>query len=140
MTLSYLRAIAEFCDRKFEYKPDVDSFDLRLNDIRLELALKDKICGGTSQFCLFLYWQVKRNGFVPCIWYVQDHREKFFIVQVNDFFVSYYDGKIYLSDECPWKPLKYTLNLKEWYNARGTIDNIVRNSELFGHYNYATGA
>jgi hypothetical protein len=137
MTLSYLRAIAEFCDRKFEFVPGMESDDLHINDVRKELALKDRVSGGTSQFCSFLFWQLKRNGYKPVIWFVNDFNEKFFVVQVNDYFVSYYDGKIYLSDECPWKPLKYTLDLKEWYNARGTSYNSFCDSELLGCYNYA---
>lgn len=136
MTLHYLRAIAEFCDRKFEFKPGTN-FEFRLDDIRKQLALTDRVRGGTGEFCSFLYWQLKQNGFTSCIWWVEDFKEKFFVVQVNEFFVSYYDGKIYLSDECPWKPLKYTLNLKEWCDARDINDSPVYNFKLSRCDNYA---
>lgn len=52
MTLSYLRCIAEYCDRMFEFRLDVESFELHLDE---ELALTDKVIGGTSQFCSFLF-------------------------------------------------------------------------------------
>lgn len=127
MTLNYLIAIASFCDRKFEFIPGPESFDLSLDEVRKQLALFDRVQGGTGEFCTFVFWQLKRNGYTPILWYVRDiNGYEFFVVNILNYFVSYYDGKIYLSNECPWALIKKSENLKEWKNAtRDIINNTI---------------
>lgn len=118
MTLEYIRAVAGFCDTRFEYIPGAESFELYLNDVRLQLTNSGVVKGGTSHFCSFVYWQLKRNGFSPVMWYVMDVKgDRFFVVACGDYFVSYYDGRIYLSSECPWRLLKKSENLREWITS-----------------------
>lgn len=115
MTLDYLTVIARFCDDRFEFVPGAETFDLRLDCVRKSLALNGRVSGGTGAFCSFLYWQLRRNGFTPVLWYVRDiNGYEFFVINLYDYYVSYYDGKIYISSECPWKPIKKSTNLKEW--------------------------
>jgi len=137
MTLSYLRAIAEFCDRKFEFIPGVESFDLRLDEVRKELVEFDRVRGGTGKFCTFIFWQLKRSGYSPILWYVTDiNRYEFFTISVYDYFISYYDGKIFMSNECPWIPLKKSENLREWENVdRNSFSNIIHTTEHDGCVN-----
>lgn len=127
MTLNYLVAITAFCDRKFEYIPGPESFDLRLDEVRKQLAITDRVKGGTGLFCAFVFWQLKRIGYSPTLWYVKDiNGYEFFVINIFNYYISYYDGKIYVEDKCPWKPLKRSDNLKEWINVdRDTISDVV---------------
>ena len=113
MTLGYIRAIAEYCDRKFEFKHRVYN-NFSLNDIRKELAMADKVLGSSIHFCSLLMLQLRRDDIKSKIWKVVDFNKEFYVLEVCEYFVSYYDGRIYLSHECPWKKQKYTTNLINW--------------------------
>lgn len=128
MTLAYIRAIAKFCDSKFEFRPGAESFDLHLDDTRNSLALKNRVVGTTGEFCSFLFWQLRRDGYLPIIFHVRDaNGYGFFVIGVHDYFVSYYDGKIYMSHECPWKLERKSEDLKEWTNVNdNTTSSTIR--------------
>lgn len=138
MTLAYLRAVAAYCDRKFEFRPGAETFDLHLQDIRNSLLLKDRVIGTTGEFCSFLFWQLRRNGYSPIIFHVRDFNgHGFFVIGLYDYLVSYYDGKIYLNHECPWKVEKQSEDLKEWTDVNdNTFGSAICTTKHPGCYDY----